>query len=70
MQALRDAVTWAEGLVWTSPEQYFPMTGIMKAQIDWIPLKVGTVRPTQGKTLAVMEVSGGAQCLNAVHQCL
>ena len=46
------------------------MTGIMKAQIDWIPLKVGTVRPTQGKTLAVMEVSGGAQCLNAVHQCL
>ena len=46
------------------------MTGIMKAQIDWIPLKVGTVRPTQGKTLAVMEVSGGSQCLNAVHQCL
>lgn len=60
VQALRDAVTWAEGMVWTSPEQYLPMTGIMKAQIDWIPLKVGTVRPTQGKTLAVMEVSGGS----------
>ena len=44
------------------------MTGIMKAQIDWIPLSIGAVRPTQGKTLAVMQVSGGSQSFNAVNQ--
>jgi arsenic resistance protein ArsH len=44
------------------------MTGVMKSQIDWIPLSVGSVRPTQGKTLAVMEVSGGSQSFNAVNQ--
>jgi arsenic resistance protein ArsH len=65
---LRDAATWAEGMVWTSPERHGAMTGIMKAQIDWIPLSVGAVRPTQGKTLAVMEVSGGSQSFNAVNQ--
>jgi arsenic resistance protein ArsH len=48
-------------MVWTSPERHGAMTGIMKAQIDWIPLNIGSVRPTQGKTLAVMEVSGGGQ---------
>jgi len=59
---------WAEGMVWTSPERHGAMTGIMKAQIDWIPLSIGAVRPTQGKTLAVMEVSGGSQSFNAVNQ--
>jgi len=59
---------WAEGMVWTSPERHGAMTGIMKAQIDWIPLALGAVRPTQGKTLAVMEVSGGSQSFNAVNQ--
>jgi len=54
--------------VWCSPERHGAMTGIMKAQIDWIPLSVGAVRPTQGKTLAVMEVSGGSQSFNAVNQ--
>lgn len=44
------------------------MTGVMKAQIDWLPLSVGGVRPTQGKTLAVMQVSGGSQSFNAVNQ--
>jgi arsenic resistance protein ArsH len=44
------------------------MTGIMKAQIDWIPLALGAVRPTQGKTLAVMQVNGGSQSFNAVNQ--
>jgi arsenical resistance protein ArsH len=68
VQALRDAAAWAEGMVWTSPERHGAMTGIMKAQIDWIPLSVGAVRPTQGKTLAVMEVSGGSQSFNAVNQ--
>ena len=68
VQELRDAATWAEGMVWTSPERHGAMTGIMKAQIDWIPLNVGAVRPTQGKTLAVMEVSGGSQSFNAVNQ--
>jgi arsenic resistance protein ArsH len=65
---LREAAAWAEGMVWTSPERHGAMTGIMKAQIDWIPLSVGAVRPTQGKTLAVMEVSGGSQSFNAVNQ--
>jgi arsenical resistance protein ArsH len=65
---LRDLATWCEGMVWTSPERHGAMTGIMKAQIDWIPLNIGSVRPTQGKTLAVMEVSGGSQSFNAVNQ--
>ena len=59
---------WSEGQVWCSPERHGAMTGIMKAQIDWIPLSIGAVRPTQGKTLAVMQVSGGSQSFNAVNQ--
>lgn len=65
---LRNLVTWCEGMVWCSPERHGAMTGIMKAQIDWIPLSIGAVRPTQGKTLAVMQVSGGSQSFNAVNQ--
>ncbi|MFO7071633.1 NAD(P)H-dependent oxidoreductase, partial [Pseudomonas aeruginosa] len=53
--------------VWSSPERHGAMTGLMKTQIDWIPLSVGAVRPTQGKTLAVMQVSGGSQSFNAVN---
>lgn len=68
VKELRDLAQWAEGMVWTSPERHGAMTGIMKAQIDWIPLSIGAVRPTQGKTLAVMEVSGGSQSFNAVNQ--
>lgn len=65
---LRALAAWAEGMVWTSPERHGAMTGILKAQIDWIPLALGAVRPTQGKTLAVMQVSGGSQSFNAVNQ--
>ena len=65
---LRELVQWSEGMVWCSPERHGAMTGIMKSQIDWIPLSVGAVRPTQGKTLAVMQVSGGSQSFNAVNQ--
>ncbi len=68
VRALREAAAWAEGMVWCSPERHGAMTGILKAQIDWIPLSVGAVRPTQGKTLAVMQVSGGSQSFNAVNQ--
>ena len=68
VQELRDLAAWSEGMVWCSPERHGAMTGIMKSQIDWIPLSIGTVRPTQGKTLAVMEVSGGSQSFNAVNQ--
>jgi arsenical resistance protein ArsH len=68
VQELRDLVTWCEGMVWCSPERHGAMTGIMKTQIDWIPLSLGAVRPTQGKTLAVMQVSGGSQSFNAVNQ--
>ncbi len=65
---LREAVIWSEGMVWCSPERHGAMTGLMKTQIDWIPLSLGGVRPTQGKTLAVMQVSGGSQSFNAVNQ--
>lgn len=68
VQELRNLVTWSEGMVWCSPERHGAMTGIMKAQIDWIPLSLGAVRPTQGKTLAVMQVCGGSQSFNAVNQ--
>jgi len=68
VQELRELAQWAEGMVWTSPERHGAMTSILKAQIDWIPLSVGAVRPTQGKTLAVMQVSGGSQSFNAVNQ--
>jgi arsenical resistance protein ArsH len=65
---LRARAAWSEGMVWCSPERHGAMTGIMKAQIDWIPLSLGGVRPTQGKTLAVMQVCGGSQSFNAVNQ--
>ena len=65
---LRDLASWSEGMVWCSPERHGAMTGILKSQIDWIPLSLGAVRPTQGKTLAVMEVCGGSQSFNAVNQ--
>ncbi|GHA98194.1 arsenical resistance protein ArsH [Modicisalibacter luteus] len=65
---LRKLAEWSEGMVWCSPERHGAMTGIMKAQIDWIPLSLGGVRPTQGKTLAVMQVCGGSQSFNAVSQ--
>ena len=68
VQELRELTMWAEGMVWTSPERHGAMTGVMKAQIDWIPLALGARRPTQGKTLAVMQVSGGSQSFNAVNQ--
>ena len=68
VQELRELVQWSEGQVWCSPERHGAMTGIMKAQIDWIPLALGAVRPTQGKTLAVMQVCGGSQSFNAVNQ--
>ena len=65
---LRELCAWSEGMVWSSPERHGAMTGLMKTQIDWIPLTIGAVRPTQGKTLAVMQVSGGSQSFNAVNQ--
>ncbi|TCO74487.1 arsenical resistance protein ArsH [Chromatocurvus halotolerans] len=68
VQELRDLAAWSEGMVWCSPERHGAMTGILKAQIDWIPLSIGAVRPTQGKTLAVMQVCGGSQSFNAVNQ--
>jgi arsenic resistance protein ArsH len=65
---LRELAIWAEGMVWSSPERHGAMTGILKSQIDWLPLNMGGVRPTQGKTLAVMQVCGGSQSFNAVNQ--
>ncbi|GFM80713.1 arsenical resistance protein ArsH [Pseudomonas cichorii] len=68
VQELRDLVLWSDGQVWCSPERHGAMSGVFKAQIDWIPLTMGAVRPTQGKTLAVMQVCGGSQSFNAVNQ--
>lgn len=67
VQELRELSQWSEGQVWSSPEMHGNVTGILKNQIDWIPLNIGAVRPTQGKTLAVMQVSGGSQSFNAVN---
>ncbi|WP_292458646.1 arsenical resistance protein ArsH [Mesorhizobium sp.] len=68
VRELRDLSIWSEAQVWCSPERHGSMTGVMKAQIDWLPLSMGGVRPTQGRTLAVMQVSGGSQSFNAVNQ--
>jgi len=65
---LRDLAMWSDGMVWVSPERHGAMSGVLKTQIDWIPLALGGVRPTQGKTLAVMQVCGGSQSFNAVNQ--
>ena len=68
VRELRELATWSEGMTWVSPERHGAMTGIMKAQIDWIPLSLGGVRPTQGKTLALAQVSGGSQSFNTLNQ--
>jgi arsenic resistance protein ArsH len=68
VQELRSLAAWSEGQVWCSPERHGAMSGVMKSLIDWIPLSTGAIRPTQGKTLAVMQVSGGSQSFNAVNQ--
>lgn len=62
---LRELSLWSEGQVWSTPEQHGTITGVMKNQIDWIPLSIGAIRPTQGRTLAVMQVCGGSQSFNA-----
>src|SRR5690554_4097912 len=67
VQELRELSNWSEGQVWCSPERHGTLTGLFKSQIDWLPLEEGSVRPTQGRTLAVMQVSGGSQSFNAVN---
>ena len=68
VQELRELMQWSEGQVWCSPERHGAMTAVFKAQIDWVPLAMGAIRPTQGKTLAVMQVCGGSQSFNVVNQ--
>ncbi len=67
VKELRELSLWSEGQVWSSPELHGSMSGLMKTQIDWIPLTMGAVRPTQGRTLALLQVSGGSQSFNAVN---
>ena len=67
VQELRELSKWSDGHVWVSPEQHGQITGVFKNQIDWIPLSTGSVRPTQGRTLAVAQVSGGSQSFNTVN---
>ncbi|OTP73780.1 arsenical resistance protein ArsH [Caballeronia sordidicola] len=64
---LRKLSEWSEGHVWCSPERHGTLTAVFKNQIDWLPLESGGVRPTQGRTLAVMQVCGGSQSFNAVN---
>lgn len=68
VQELRDLMQWSEGQVWCSPERHGSMSAVFKAQIDWVPLAMGALRPTQGKTLAIMQVSGGSPSFNALNQ--
>lgn len=68
VRELRELMQWSEGQVWCSPERHGAMSAVFKAQIDWVPLTLGAVRPTQGKTLALMQVCGGSQSFNAVNQ--
>ncbi|MGP3591993.1 arsenical resistance protein ArsH [Vagococcus sp. WN89Y] len=68
VQELRERVRWCDGMIWSSPERHGAMSSVMKAQIDWIPLSEGAVRPSQGKTLALMQVCGGSQSFNALNQ--
>jgi arsenical resistance protein ArsH len=68
VRELRELSMWSEAHVWCSPERHGAMTGIMKAQIDWLPLSMGGLRPTQGRTLALMQVCGGSQSFNALNQ--
>ncbi|MCP1506771.1 arsenic resistance protein ArsH [Pseudomonas marginalis] len=68
VQELLELMQWSEGQVWCSPERHGSMSAVFKAQIDWVPLSLGAVRPTQGKTLAVMQVCGGSQSFNTVNQ--
>lgn len=67
VRELRELAFWSEGQVWCSPERHGQITGVMKTQIDHLPLEMGGMRPTQGRTLAVMQVSGGSQSFNAVN---
>jgi len=64
---LVELATWSEGMVWCSPEVHGNFSAVFKNQIDWLPLSVGAIRPTQGRTLAVMQVSGGSQSFNVVN---
>jgi arsenic resistance protein ArsH len=64
---LRALSAWSEAQVWSSPELHGAVSGVFKNQIDWLPLNTGAVRPTQGRTLAVMQVSGGSQSFNVVN---
>ncbi len=67
VQRLRELSLWSEGQVWSCPEMHGAITGVFKNQIDWIPLALGAMRPTQGRTLAVMQVCGGSQSFNVVN---
>ncbi|PYI34529.1 arsenate resistance ArsH [Aspergillus indologenus CBS 114.80] len=67
VQELRELSKWSDGHVWVSPEQHGNLTAVFKNQIDWIPLSTGSVRPTQGRTLAIAQVCGGSQSFNAVN---
>ncbi|MBJ6980589.1 arsenical resistance protein ArsH [Luteimonas sp. MC1572] len=67
VRELREWSQWSEGQVWVSPERHGTLTAVFKNQIDWLPLEQAGMRPTQGRTLAVMQVCGGSQSFNVVN---
>jgi len=64
---LRSLIGWCEGMVWVSPEVHGNFSAVFKNQVDWMPLSIGAIRPTQGKTCAVMQVEAGSQSFNTVN---
>jgi len=64
---LREHSLWSEAQVWCSPERHGQITGIMKSQIDHLPLAYKGLRPTQGRALAVMQVCAGSQSFNTIN---
>jgi arsenic resistance protein ArsH len=68
VKEIRELINWADAMVWTSPEVHGAMSSVFKNIIDWMPLSLGAVRPTQGKLLALMQVNGGSQSFNTLNQ--
>ncbi|KAG7535898.1 hypothetical protein FFLO_03644 [Filobasidium floriforme] len=66
VQELRQLSEWSDGQFWCSPEQHGNVTAVFKNQIDWIPLSVGSVRPTQGRTVGLCQINGGSQSFNTL----
>ncbi len=59
---LYELAAWSDGQVWCSPEHHASLSGVMKLVLDTLPPEA-----TRGKALALMQISGGAICCNALN---